>query len=413
MARQAAEARAAAAEAGARLERAEREFREELRLSRREAAAGEREFREELRAGLSLVTDALLKRMAEIARMQTDQLDSFSRLLSGLTGVNEAKLEALRQAVESRLGALQADSAAKLDQMRLVVDERLQATLEQRLGDSFRLVSERLERVAAGLGEMRALAAGVGDLKRVLTNIKTRGTWGEVRLGRILEEILAPEQYAANVATRPGSAERVEFAIRLPGQDPARGDPVWLPIDAKFPQEDYQRLLEVTDRKEAERALKSLEARIRAEAKAIRAKYVAPPHTTDFAILFLPVEGLYAEVLRIPGLCEALQRESRVVPAGPTTLAALLNSLQMGFRTLAIERRSSEVWELLAAVKSEFGRFGDTLAKTKRRLEQAAHSIDRAETRTRAIERRLRRVEEAAPTLASGPPGGVRPPAAP
>lgn len=383
-----------AAEIGERLGR---ELREELRNGRQEAALAGRELREEQRASLALATEALLKRVAEIARMQTDQLDSFGRLLSGLTAVNETKLETLRRTVDARLGALTAESAAKLEQMRQVVDEKLQTTLEQRLGDSFRLVSERLERVAAGLGEMRSLAAGVGDLKRVLTNVKTRGTWGEVQLGRILEEVLSAGQYAENVATRPGSAERVEFAIRLPGPEPGRGSEVWLPIDAKFPQEDYQRLLDAPDRQEADRCLRSLEARIRAEARAIRAKYVAPPHTTDFAILFLPIEGLYAEVLRIPGLCETLQRESRVVVAGPTTLAALLNSLQMGFRTLAIERRSSEVWELLAAVRSEFGRFGEALAKTKRKLEQAAHSIDRAETRTRAIERRLRRVEAAGP----------------
>jgi DNA recombination protein RmuC len=251
---------------------------------------------------------------------------------------------------------------------------------------------------------MRTLAAGVGDLKKVLTNVKTRGIWGEVRLSQILEQILTPEQYAANVTPRPGSGERVEFAIRLPGADPSREAVVWLPIDAKFPQEDYQRLLdaqEATDKEAADRSLRNLEIRVKAEARAVRDKYVEPPHTTDFAILFLPVEGLYAEVLRIPGLCDHLQRECRVVVAGPTTLAALLNSLQMGFRTLAIERRSSEVWELLSVVKTEFGRFGDTLSRTKKKLQEAASSIDQAEVRTRAIERSLRRVED---TPAAQPP---------
>jgi DNA recombination protein RmuC len=240
----------------------------------------------------------------------------------------------------------------------------------------------------------------VGDLKKVLTNVKSRGIWGEVRLAQILDQILAPEQYAANVATRPGSGERVEFAIRLPGPDRSEEAVVWLPIDAKFPQEDYQRLLdaqEAADREQAERSLRSLETRVKAEARAIRDKYVEPPHTTDFALLFLPVEGLYAEVLRIPGLCDHLQRECRVVVTGPTTLAALLNSLQMGFRTLAIERRSSEVWELLSVVKTEFGRFGDTLSRTKKKLQEAASTIDQAEVRTRAIERRLRQVAEAPP----------------
>lgn len=380
-----------------RFEQTEREFREELARSRQESAFGDRQMREEMRAGIGLLADSLLSRMAEIARLQKDQLDSFSRQLADLTALNEAKLEALRAAMENRLLALQASSTEKLDQMRQIVDEKLQATLEKRLGDSFKQVSERLEQVYTGLGEMRTLAAGVGDLKKVLTNVKTRGTWGEIRLSHILEQILTAEQYAANVATRPGGSERVEFAIRLPGSDSSRVEVVWLPIDAKFPQEDYQRLIdaqEAADKSAADRALKSLEQRVKLEARAIREKYIEPPHTTDFGILFLPVEGLYAEVLRIPGLCDLLQREHRIVVAGPTTLAALLNSLQMGFRTLAVERRSSEVWELLGIVKNEFAKFGDTLARTKKKLQEAAHTIDRAEVRTRAIERKLRRVEE-------------------
>jgi len=395
-----ADIREAADDLGRRLDRIERAWREEQVLSRQEAAHGDRQAREELRSGLALLTDGLLNRLAETARQQKDQLDSFSRQLADLTALNESKLEALRRTMEERLHSMQTDNSAKLEQMRVVVEEKLQSTLDKRLGDSFQQVSERLEQVYSGLGEMRSLAAGVGDLKKVLTNVKTRGTWGEVRLSQILDQILTPEQYAVNVITKPGGSERVEFAIRLPGPDADRAEVVWLPIDAKFPQEDYQRLLdaqEAADKEQADRSLRCLEIRVKAEARAIRDKYVEPPHTTDFAILFLPVEGLYAEVLRIPGLCDFLQREQRVVVAGPTTLAALLNSLQMGFRTLAIERRSSEVWELLGVVKTEFGKFGDTLSKTKKKLQEAAHTIDQAEVRTRAIERRLRRVEVTPP----------------
>jgi DNA recombination protein RmuC len=394
------------------LEPLERGGREEIARLRRETAFAGRQGREELRAVLGHLTDALLKRMSEIARLQKGQLDSFSRQLAELTAINEAKIESVRRTVEHRLQVLEAGTAQKLEQMRLVVDDKLQSTLEKRLGDSFRQVSERLEQVYAGLGEMRTLAAGVGDLKRVLANVKARGTWGEIRLGQILEQILTPEQYAANVAPKPGGDERVEFAVRLPGPGREPQAAVWLPIDAKFPQEDYQRLMEAreaADRELAERSLKNLEGRMRAEARAIREKYIAPPHTTDFAILFLPVEGLYAEVLQVPGLVDALQREQRVVVAGPTTLAALLNSLQMGFRTLAVERRSSEVWELLSLVKAEFGRFGDTLSKTKKKLDEAARSIDRAESRSRAIERRLRRVEDAPADARIEPAGGSLP----
>jgi DNA recombination protein RmuC len=389
--------RAAVGDLNERLDRLERAFRGELALGRQEAAHGSRQGREELRDGLAQQTEALLRRVTDIARLQKDQLDSFSRQLADLTALNESKLEGLRQTMERRLQTMQADNTSKLEQMRVVVDEKLQSTLEKRLGDSFRQVSERLEQVYAGLGEMRTLAAGVGDLKKVLTNVKTRGTWGEIRLAQILDQVLTREQYGANVVTKQGGRERVEFAIRLPGPDADREQVVWLPIDAKFPQEDYQRLLdaqEAADKEQADRSLRSLEGRVKAEARAIREKYIDPPHTTDFAILFLPVEGLYAEVLRIPGLCDHLQREQRVVVTGPTTLAALLNSLQMGFRTLAIERRSSEVWELLSVVKTEFGKFGDTLSRTKKKLQEAAHTIDQAEVRTRAIERKLRRAED-------------------
>jgi DNA recombination protein RmuC len=381
-----------------RLDDSERVLREELGRSRQEAAFGDRQAREEMRATLGHLTDSILNRMTQIAQLQKDQLDSFSKQLADLTRLNEGKLEALRLTMENRLRSMQESNTEKLDQMRNVVDEKLQSTLEKRLGESFKQVSERLEQVYAGLGEMRSLAAGVGDLKKVLTNVKTRGTWGEIRLSHILEQILTPEQYAVNVVTRRGGTERVEFAIRLPGQDDAAEGVVWLPIDAKFPQEDYQRLLdaqEAADKEAADRALKSLEQRVKLEARSIREKYIDPPHTTDFGILFVPVEGLYAEVLRIPGLCDILQREHRIVVTGPTTLAALLNSLQMGFRTLAIGKRSNAVWALLGSVKTEFGKFGDTLARTKKKLEEATHTIDQAEVRTRAIERSLRRVEEA------------------
>jgi DNA recombination protein RmuC len=325
-------------------------------------------------------------------------LKHFGELLdqrfTALTTDNEKRLGEVRATLETRLAAIQQDNAAKLEQMRATVDEKLQSTLETRLGQSFQLVSERLEAVQRGLGEMQALAAGVGDLKRVLTNVKTRGTFGEVQLGALLEQILIAEQYEANVATVPGSADRVEYAIRLPGAED--GTPVWLPIDAKYPVEDYQRLLDAQDAADAEGALlhgKALELRVREEAKRIRTKYVSPPHTTDFAILFLPTEGLYAEVIRRPGLSDQLQREHRVTIAGPTTLTALLNSLQMGFRTLAIEKRSSEVWQVLGAVKNEFSKFGTVLEKTRKQLDTVRNSIDTAGVRTRAIERKLRGVE--------------------
>ena len=375
----------------------ERAIREELTGNRSETADSARRAREELSRSLFDSSDALLKRTTEHAGMQKDMLDSFARQLGDMTKLNEEKIEALRRTMENRLQGLQDENSKKLDQMRAVVDEKLQVTLEKRLGQSFRQVSERLEQVYKGLGEMRSLASGVGDLKKVLTNVKTRGTWGEISLGNILEQILTPEQYDVNVATRENSSERVEFAVRLPGPDSDRSRVVWLPIDSKFPQEDYQRLLdaqEAADKDLAEKSIKNLDLRIKSEARQIREKYIEPPRTTDFGIMFLPVEGLYAEVLRRPGLCDLLQREYRIVVTGPTTLAALLNSLQMGFRTLAIEKRSSEVWELLGAVKTEFGKFGDVLAKTKKKLQEASHTIDKAEVRTRAIERRLQKVQE-------------------
>ena len=372
-------------------------IKDEIARNREETTSSAKHAREELSKTLMDSSDSLLRRMTENAGMQKDQLDSFSKQLNELTKRNEEKIESMRKTLENQLRILQEDNSRKLEQMRATVDEKLQSTLEKRLGESFKQVSERLEQVYKGLGEMRNLATGVGDLKKVLTNVKTRGTWGEIQLGNILEQILTPEQYAINVQTKKNSNERVEFAIKLPGQDSDKDQVVWMPIDAKFPQEDYQRLLDAqdeADKEAADKSIKNLEIRIKAEAKEIKEKYIDPPNTTDFAIMFLPVEGLYAEVLRRPGLCDILQRDYRVVVTGPTTLAALLNSLQMGFRTLAIEKRSSEVWELLGVVKTEFGKFGDVLAKTKKKLQEASNTIGKAEIRTRAIERKLREVQE-------------------
>jgi len=345
---------------------------------------------------------SLAQRLTEDARRSREELtltlnrfgEQQQQRLDALTADNEKRLNEVRATLESKLKAIQDDNAAKLEQMRATVDEKLQTTLETRLGQSFALVSERLEQVQRGLGEMQNLATGVGDLKRVLTNVKTRGILGEVQLGALLEQVLTIEQYESNVATIPGSVERVEFAVRMPG--PGDEASLYLPIDAKFPVEDYQRLLDAQEAADAEAAAlagRALEVRVREEAKRIRSKYVAPPHTTDFAVLFLPTEGLYAEVIRRPGLFESLQRDHHVTVAGPTTLTALLNSLQMGFRTLAIAKRSSEVWTLLGAVKTEFGKFGTVLEKTRKQLDTVRNSIDSAGQRTRAIERRLRSVE--------------------
>jgi len=372
----------------------ERELRDELARGRLEAAAAARADREERTLALGRLTEALAGELGRLGELQAQQLESFAQQLSRLTNSNEQRFESLRLTLEARLSLLQGDNARKLEEIRQTVDEKLHATLEQRLGDSFRLVSDRLEQVHRGLGEMQTLATGVGDLKRVLSNVKTRGTWGEVQLAALLDQLLTGDQYACNVATRPNRSDRVEFAIRLPGADEQH--PVWLPIDAKFPLEDHQRLIDAQERNDPvalEQATRALEGRLREEARKIRDKYVEPPYTADFAILYLPTEGLYAEVLRRPGLADDLQREWRICIAGPSTLAALLNSLQMGFRTLAIERRSSEVWAVLGAVKAEFGRFGEALEATRRKLEQASRSIESAGVRTRQIERKLKDVE--------------------
>ncbi len=343
------------------------------------------------------VGDTLVQQVGHLTQTNTQSLQTLQaqlvERLDALRQSTDKSLSEMRGTMELRLRELQADNEKKLEQMRATVDEKLHATLEQRLGESFKQVAERLELVHRGLGEMQTLAQGVGDLQRVFSNVKSRGVFGEIQLAGLIEQVFTPEQYGVNVETVPGSNARVEYAIRLPG----KGDgPVWLPIDAKFPREDYERLLdaqEQADKPAADAASKALELRLREEAKTIQTKYIAAPHTADFGILFLPTEGLYAEALRRPGLVEALQREHRVMLAGPTTLLALLNSLHMGFRTLALEQRSTEVWKVLGAVKTEFTKFGDVLAKTRKKLDEASNTIGQAETRTRAMTRQLKQVE--------------------
>jgi len=371
-----------------------------LNQARTEASENAVQTRAELGQTLKNLNDSVLRQIGEGSALQKGQLDSFAERLCQLTESNERKLDDLRAGVDARLRALQEDNGQKLELMRQTVDEKLQGTLDKRLGESFKLVSDRLELVHRGLGEMQTLASGVGDLKRVLTNVKTRGNWGEFQVQTLLEQILSPEQYASNVATKESSGERVEFAIKLPGPDGKEAEPVWLPIDAKFPIEDYQRLMDAADKGDAdgvEAAARDLEQRIRSSARDISEKYINPPRTTDFGILYLPTEGLYAEVLRREGLFDSLQREYRVTVVGPTTLGALLNSLQMGFRTLAIQKRSSEVWAILGAVKAEFGKFADVLTSVQKKLAEASATIDKAGVRTRAITRKLREVEELPP----------------
>jgi DNA recombination protein RmuC len=426
-------------------DRVERELRSQVQATAQST-------RQELTGNFAQFQQALAAQLTSVATIQNGQIDSFAQQLAKLNEANAQQLESMRNAIavqaqagreeqaaalkrfgdtlnqtlgaltesnaqrmaevratlEAKIRDLQTDNGARLEEMRRTVDEKLHATLEQRLGESFKLVSDRLEKVHQGLGEMQQLAIGVGDLKRVLTNVKTRGTWGEVQLEILLEQMLTPDQYAKNVETIPGTGERVEFAIKLPGQDDGL-TPVWMPIDAKFPKEQYERLLEAADRADADGvavAGRDLERAVRVEAKTIAEKYLSPPLTTDFAIMFLPTEGLYAEVMRRPGLADELQRVCRVSIAGPSTLSALLNSLQMGFRTLALEKRSSEVWQVLGAVKTEFGKFGDVLAATKSTLERAAKNIELAETRSRQMARKLKSVEalpsEAAQRLLGG-----------
>jgi DNA recombination protein RmuC len=381
-------------------ERSERSIRDQLTRNRTEATNLAQATREELTTRLEAGRAASSAQLVEQSRAQLEQLHAFSARLDALTTSNQQQLELVRSVLEDRFTKLQCDTAQKLDAMRKTVDEQLQGTLEKRLGESFAQVSIQLEQVYKGLGEMQALATGVGDLKKVLSNVKSRGTWGEVQLGTLLEEVMSPSQYAQNVCTKGEGAERVEFAIRLPGRDANGADQCWLPIDSKFPLEDYTRLVDATEAGDVdavESAGKQLEARTHSCAKDIFEKYIAPPFTTDFGIMFLPTEGLYAEVLRRPGLAESLRIRYHVTIVGPTTLWAVLNSFQMGFRTLAIQKRSSEVWEVLGAAKTEFHRYGDVLDRVKEKLLQASTAVDRATVRTRAIERKLRDVEEIAP----------------
>jgi DNA recombination protein RmuC len=375
----------------------EQAVREELRFGREEAAKSAKDLRQEVFSSQKYSLDTMVKTIGEMGKVQSDQLESIAKHIQELTESNKAGIEKLRSTIDSQLKYLQESNEKKLDQMRQTVDEKLQSTLEKRLSESFKLVSERLEAVQHGLGEMQNLATGVGDLKRVLTNVKTRGTWGEVQLGSLLEQILTPDQYDKNVNIKTGSMESVEYAVRLPGQDDTVDSNVWMPIDSKFPQENYLRLVEAADAADVDAVQKATAALIRSvhgSAKEIRDKYIEPPKTTDFAIMFLPTEGLYAEVLRQPGQVEKIQQDYRVVIAGPTTLSAILNSLRIGFRTLAIEKRSSEVWKVLAAVKSEFGKFGAVLSRVKKQLDTASNTIDQTGVRTRAMARKLREVEE-------------------
>jgi DNA recombination protein RmuC len=377
---------------------------------RREIVDNGRASRQELSTTFATFQQTLTQQSAEAIRTQNTQIDAFGQqlallqktlsdtLVMQLQSVSESnarRMGEVRETLEKQLAQLQATNSAKLDEMRKTVDEKLQTTLETRLGESFKQVADRLEQVHKGLGEMQTLAQGVGDLKHLLTNVKTRGIFGEAQLSALLEQVFTVDQYAAQVATQPGSKNTVDFAIKLPGRSDS-GQPLWLPIDAKFPNEDYERLLDAQQRADvlgAEAAGKALENRIRLEAKSINDKYIAPPHTTDFAILFLPTEGLYAEVLRRPGLMESLSRDHRITLAGPTTLLAMLSSLQMGFRTLALEKRSSEVWQVLGAVKTEFGKFGDVLAKIKSNAETMLNTVSNAEQRSRVMGKALRNVE--------------------
>ena len=377
---------------------------------RREITESSRGGRQELVQSFATFQQTVVAQSAEATRTQNTQIDAFGQQLgllqktlsdtlthqlSSLSESNARRISEVRETLEKQLAQLQTTNTAKLDEMRATVDEKLQTTLQARLGESFKQVADRLEQVHKGLGEMQTLATGVGDLKHLLTNVKTRGIFGEAQLAALLEQVFVPDQYAVQIATRPNSKNVVDFAIKLPGRSDS-GVPLWLPIDAKFPNEDYERLLDAQGRADvagAEAAGKALEQRIRLEAKSMVEKYVEPPYTTDFAILFLPTEGLYAEVLRRPGLMEALQREHRITLAGPTTLLAIMSSFQMGFRTLALEKRSSEVWQVLGAIKTEFGKFGGMLDRARSQTETVLKTLTDGDIRKRAMDRTLRQVE--------------------
>ena len=376
------------------LEKSDRVLKDEMSSNRKEAEESAKRLREEISTLFKNFGDSFDKRVSELTYIQNKNFEGFSSKLAELIDKNDAKMERVRDVVEKRLELLQKDNSQKLEAMRATVDEKLHATLEKRLGESFKVVSDRLESVHKGLGEMQTLASGVGDLKKVLSNVKSRGSWGEAQLDNLVEEILTREQYEKNVRTKKTSKDNVEIAIKLPGNEDNKE--VWLPIDAKFPLEDYHRLIEAKDHGDAAliaEYTKALEMRVKAEAKDIRDKYLDPPHTTDFGILFVPIESLYTEILRIPGLFEHIRREYRIIITGPTTTQVVLNSLQVGFRTLAIQKRTSEVWVLLGAVKAEFGKFGDLLEKTHKKIMEAGNTIEEAVTKTRTIERKLNKVQ--------------------
>jgi len=375
----------------------DRASREQFQIIREESARGSRELREEISTLQQINTETLVSTIREIGKSQTENLGIIAKHIKELTDSNETRMESVRSIIDSQLKSIQESNEKKLDQMRQTVDEKLHNTLEKRLGESFKLVSDRLEAVQRGLGEMQNLATGVGDLKRVLTNVKARGTWAEVQLGALLEQILTPDQYAKNVQVKALSREIIEYAVRLPGTDDSPNSHIWLPIDSKFPQEDYLRLVEAADSADQDsiqKATAELLRSVHASAKEISSKYIDPPRTTDFAIMFLPTEGLYAEVLRQPGQVEEMQNRHRVVIAGPTTLTAILSSLRMGFQTLALEKRSHEVWSVLAAVKTEFSKFGDILSRVKKQLNTASSTIEQTEIRTKAMAKKLRDVEK-------------------
>lgn len=370
-------------------------LKEEMSLNRKEMADSEKRLREELSNLFKGFGDSFDKRMSEFANTQNKNFEGFSIKLTELIDKNDVKMEKVRDVVEKKLESLQKDNSEKLEAMRVTVDEKLHATLEKRFGESFKLVSDRLDLVHKGLGEMQVLANGVGDLKKVLSNVKTRGTWGEAQLGNLIEEIFTLDQYEKNVKTKKTSKDNVEYAIKLPGNED--GKHIWLPIDAKFPLEDYQKLIEAQDRGDiisVEEFGKSLENRIKSEAKDIRDKYIDVPNTTDFGILFVPTESLYAEILRRPGLYELLRKDYKVIITGPTTIQVILNSLQVGFRTLNIQKRSGEVWTVLSTIKNEFGKFGDLLEKTHKKIQETGNTIEDAITKTRTIEKKLSKVQD-------------------
>lgn len=377
-------------------EKIEKVLKDEISTNRKESATVNKEGREEVAKSIKDFGDSVNKQIANLTDAQNKNFQDFGEKLGQVIEKNDGKMEKVRETIEKRLESIQKDNGEKLEKMRETVDEKLHATLEKRLGESFKQVSDRLDQVHKGLGEMQTLATGVGDLKKVLQNVKTRGTWGEVQLGGLLDQFMTPEQYEKNVATKKGSNDRVEFAIKIPAKD-EKVKNLWLPIDAKFPLEDFQSLIDAEEKSDViliDKLSKALEARIKSEAKDIKEKYLDPPYTTDFGILFLPIESLYAEVLRRPGLADTLQRDYKVIITGPTTIAAILNSLQMGFRTLAIEKRSSEVWTVLGAVKKEFTTFGDILDKTHKKLQEASNTIETASRKSRTIERNLNKVQE-------------------